>query len=261
MDVSTVFFYVIVGFGYIVTAYWALKLMWRLGSAFRRRREQRRRRRNPKTYTYAPILAPSFGYQHSQATHREPLEETWTPDKIEAWRIINVHVEQGDPDGIWLGFPHPDGPTPDRVTPVRHPVGVEIHAECGAPQFTLALPGWSEGSNTLCRDVPGEQCQSGIGYGCGFYAFKTRDQAVELQRRVNVWESWGAIARVLLSGKVIEHELGYRAEILEVVEIETPGFNSPDYMSYMLVSSLMSNYITFGNIHNVAGKDIADGGV
>ncbi len=152
----------------------------------------------------------------------EPLVETWSNEKVEAWRIINVHVEKGDPDGLWLGFPHPDGPTADVVTPVRHPVGVELHAECdyrtpyGQPVFGSAPP---------CVDVPGERCQSRVGWGCGFYAFKTRGAAAT-QAIASAHSPWpggpSAVARVLLSGKVIEHEQGYRAKILEVVEVEAP---------------------------------------
>ncbi len=148
----------------------------------------------------------------------EPLVETWSNKKVEAWRIIDVTDKRGDPDGLWLGFPHPDGPTADVATPVRHPVGVELHAECGyVSQFSIAMLVTS--SRSPCDDVPGEHCKSGVGYGCGFYAFKTRAQAVAIMGNPFLGQ-YLAVARVLLSGKVIEHEDGYRAEILEVVEVE-----------------------------------------
>ena len=147
------------------------------------------------------------------------LEETWSPEKIVAWRVIDVRVEDGDPDGLWLGFPHPDGPTEPVVTPVRHPVGVELHAKCEEQGS------WFNELGSSCGEVPGKNCQSGVGYGCGFYAFKTKKQA-EGHKAAMVIEGADAtataIACVHLSGKVIEHENGYRAEILEVLEVETP---------------------------------------
>lgn len=146
----------------------------------------------------------------SDATDDEPLEETWSNEKIKAWRVISVTVKEGDPDGLWLGFPHPDGPTESVVIPVRHPIGVELHAECRSKLFPN------------CHTIPGEQCASTYGSGCGFYAFKTREQATEYLETEPTFTTYleRAVAHVLLSGKVIEHEDGYRAEILEVVSIE-----------------------------------------
>ncbi len=147
------------------------------------------------------------------------LEETWSPEKIVAWRVIDVQVEEGDPDGLWLGFPHPDGPTEPVFTPVHHPVGVELHATCNAGDFL----GYSF-NRQECAESPGENCQSVVGYGCGFYAFKTRKQAATMAQGANNMFALRSqsLACVLLSGKVIEHEGGYRAEILEVVDFETP---------------------------------------
>jgi len=148
------------------------------------------------------------------------LEETWSPEKIVAWRVIDVQVEEGDPDGLWLGFPHPDGPTEPVVTPVHHPVGVELHAECRPvgplePSDIFSAP--------LCDDIPSENCDSQYGSGCGFYAYKTHNQAeAHAQATMRFCSVRYSVACVLLSGKVIEHEGGYRAEILEVVDFETP---------------------------------------
>lgn len=154
----------------------------------------------------------------------EPLEETWSNEKVEAWRIVDVTVEEGDPDGLWLGFPHPDGPTKPVVSPVRHPVGVELHAECKPPRNPVFLTIWLNEGYTPCEDVPGENCASAVGSGCGFYAYKTQSAAVSRLALMNSPWTVGsyAIAKVLLSGKVIEHEGGYRAEILEVVECDDP---------------------------------------
>ncbi len=167
-------------------------------------------------YTAGQIMSGIFA--DARAEPAEPLEETWSNEKVEAWRIISVTVDKGDPDGLWLGFPHPDGPTADVVTPVRHPVGEELHAVCDY----RPLIGLQSIRPAPCEDVPGEHCKSGVGWGCGFYAYKTHGQAVTASSLG--WESMGlnAVARVLLSGKVIEHEAGYRAEILEVVEVEPP---------------------------------------
>ncbi len=154
-----------------------------------------------------------------------PLVESWSNEKVEAWRVIPVTVQEGDPDGLWLGHPHPDGPTPDVVTPVQHPVGELLHAECGFTSriFLTIYPTKAP----VCDDVPGEHCRSGVGHGCGFYAFKTHADAVQLARGISAGlfgsDHRQAVARVLLSGKVIEHKNGYRAEILEVVDFEDPA--------------------------------------
>jgi len=162
------------------------------------------------------------------------LEETWSPEKIEAWRVIPVQVERGDPDGLWLGFPHPDGPDAPVMKPIRHPVGQKLKAKCcDMPGYSM----WLGPAPRLCDESPGEDCASGIGYGCGFYAFKTRGAAVDhlvaarpqgLSTRFVPPLSPGpfndhVVARVLLSGKVIEHTGGYRAEYMETVEFEMPA--------------------------------------
>lgn len=170
-------------------------------------------------------LIPPVG----EAEKSEPLEETWSPEKIEAWRVIPVEVELGDSDGLWLGFPHPDGPDEPVVTPKRHPVGEELHAECRHKDWGII----SMSPPAFCEEIPGDNCKSLTGNGCGYYAFKTRELAVKY-RISNYLGRSVAIAKVLLSGKVIEHEDGYRAEILEVVEIEAPpkkGFTPPEPMS------------------------------
>ena len=183
------------------------------------------------------------------------LEETWSPEKIVAWRVIDVRVEDGDPDGLWLGFPHPDGPTEPVVTPMFHPVGVELHAKCDMPVVS------KECEEQPCGVSPGENCQSQVGWGCGYYAFKTRDQAEAFARLPRPFRPGPyALACVLLSGKVIEHEGGYRAEILEVVDFET-AITPAD-----LFEAAAASLTTLGNsilwpATNPYTKHIASGGV
>ncbi len=218
---------------------------WGVSYLWGRRRRKAALRRRVHSITISPVVPPIFGgsstggpvaltvghliNQQFASLHEtpEPLEETWSNEKVEAWRVINVDVEKGDPDGLWLGFPHPDGPTADRFTPGRHPVGVELHAKCDPPVHPWFLTFAEFEALTLCPDPPGERCKSGVGYGCGFYAFKTRDQAVYAANYTLFVGAGVAVARVLLSGKVVEHEAGYRAEILKVVEVEKPMNPAP----------------------------------
>ncbi len=181
------------------------------------------------------------------------LEETWSPDKIVAWRVIPVQVDHGDPDGLWLGFPHPDGPTEPVVMPRSHPVGEELKAECREPVPAMwpsyMLTGWDAG----CGEPPGENCASAVGYGCGYYAYKTKEQA-----EIHMVAGEGqAIACVHLSGKVIEHEGGYRAEILEVLEVETPPA-PPDNVTVMY-GSPMSGFQGIWVGPGVSGVSITGG--
>ncbi len=128
------------------------------------------------------------------------LETTWSNEKIVAYRTVEV-VED---DGMWLGHYHPDGAS---VTTARHGNGETMTAECRDLWMS---------SHTS----PSMNCPVSTGDGCGFYAYKTREQAA-VEATATSLET---VARVLLWGTVIEYTEGYRAQYLAVDEIyETPG--------------------------------------
>ncbi len=211
-------------------------------------------------YSTTPSSVPLLGLSEP-ATE---LEETWSPEKIETWRVIPVTVDRGDPDGLWLGFPHPDGPDEPVVTPVHHPVGVELTAKCNQGLVALA-------DMDRCSEAPGENCQSGYGSGCGYYAYKTREQALKRAAHsppvLFVPSSPEAVAKVLLSGKVIEHEGGYRAEKLEVVEVEAPPMvreSNPTHdlmmQQWIVMTRTATNFALGTSVKkNDLYKDIANG--
>ncbi len=218
-------------------------------------------------FNLPPASLRSYGLTNRQIMQALPgldplpgpveLEETWTPEKIEAWRVIPVRVDLGDPDGLWLGFPHPDGPTEPVVTPLYHPVSKELKAVCRYVATPPMWPGYMPVS-PRCGEPPGENCNSQVGYGCGFYAYKTREQAEDLLK-MDLRGGCSAIARVHLSGKVIEHEGGYRAEILEVLEVEAPPapppFSPPrgDSLMALLQTSRMVPSIKIVNLPSSLG--------
>lgn len=169
----------------------------------------------------------------STTTPPEPLEETWSPEKIEAWRVISLN---------------------SKSEPNKHPVGTELHAKCSDIPIHAGY-----GSNP-CEEPPGESCTSGFGDGCGYYACKTREQAVSYLNIGLFFPTAGiathAIARVLLSGKVIEHEEGYRAEILEVVSFETPPEKKPlpEKKPFVPPGSTIPSWIGQGIISATTGR-------
>jgi hypothetical protein len=64
-------------------------------------------------------------------------------------------------------------------------------------------------------EVPDEACS------CGFYAL--RDLTPELIRAVAFYRKlkWSGrvVGRVLLAGKIVEHEMGYRAQLARIAEL------------------------------------------
>jgi hypothetical protein len=80
--------------------------------------------------------------------------------------------------------------------------------------WVTACCGYSRGHKT-----PSEDCR------CGFYSLKELDSAIDLVAPIELSEprpdrGWPVVlGRILLSGKVIEHEIGYRAERARVAEL------------------------------------------
>jgi len=72
---------------------------------------------------------------------------------------------------------------------------------------------------SLTHEVPSETCS------CGFYSLKELDHAVALATPFRLMSIPGrrvdqvVLGRILLSGKVIEHDAGYRAERARVAEL------------------------------------------
>lgn len=70
------------------------------------------------------------------------------------------------------------------------------------------------GTSSVKHDAPQFDCS------CGFYAFKHRKQVLQYVK--NGSYSY-AIAKVHLWGRVIEHELGYRAQYMKIIWIKPLG--------------------------------------
>jgi hypothetical protein len=72
---------------------------------------------------------------------------------------------------------------------------------------------------SLRHKVPSEDCQ------CGFYSLKDLDSVIDLVAPIELSEPRPdlgrpiVLGRILLSGKVIEHEIGYRAERARIAEL------------------------------------------
>jgi|FLYL01.1.fsa_nt_gi hypothetical protein len=97
-----------------------------------------------------------------------------------------------EPPVGWRGWMWRDGTLHGVRVPWPRPI---LEAEC----------------NLGCRPVPGWLC------GCGIYATKDR------------WNAWRTpiIGKVALSGRVIEHEEGYRAARAEILELWVPAELAP----------------------------------
>lgn len=130
------------------------------------------------------------------------LPEFWTPEPVEAWRVMLRVSGLGSTGSRW-------------VSPVVWAEGLsdgEDPADCfyGRP----ALDHWG-------LPAPAVDCT------CGWYAWKTLDRA-NGYRLMQQWSPFSAQVpgstvmvetwRVLLSGVMIEHEDGYRAQFVRHVE-------------------------------------------
>jgi hypothetical protein len=104
----------------------------------------------------------------------------------------------------------PDGPTPWAGAESRWVVASCPNADLGL------LDGSHQGlTRTSHGEVPDERCT------CGFYSMKTLYgllQQVQIPREVGGTEG-GILGRVELAGKIIEHDLGYRAERARIAQL------------------------------------------
>jgi hypothetical protein len=97
-----------------------------------------------------------------------------------------------------------------------------VSASCsvGSDQLNVSPDGELTWGGRIPHRVPGEGCT------CGFYAMKELDaqllyaatMAVRVADRTGMDEVF-VLGRVELAGKVIEHDLGYRAERARIVEL------------------------------------------
>jgi hypothetical protein len=122
----------------------------------------------------------------SPQLYRAPIRgdnPAWSPEPIKAWKVNTGPVD-------------------------------------GAARCLYTLP------QDRCSRSPGLACRSGQGDGCGWYAYKNLHDAAAIAASYDgyaaaVAASFGYVVvgvfPVLLSGRVIEYERGYRAEFCEVV--------------------------------------------
>lgn len=132
---------------------------------------------------------------------RTYARRTTSNREIIAYRVLRWDYQLHQP--VTNGqFSHMGG---GEAKPVSHTEPVE--AECQSCPISPGIP---------CRS-------SAIGYGCGFYAYKSYRDA-SLRRWMN--GGTGVVVRVRLSGRVVEHERGYRAQFmtLDTVYPATPEF-------------------------------------
>lgn len=149
------------------------------------------------------IASPAFStggllYQPTTRRFDYDLDVGWTPDVIVAWRTVRVGWERVS--DVWLARP---------VDP--YIVGMPIVAECGRPGHLEDMLGLEQ-----CDEAPGQNCPSTVGRGCGWYAFKDKGAAI----RHGEGMTDRVLAKVELSGRVIEHTRGYRAQVMRLVHIE-----------------------------------------
>jgi hypothetical protein len=135
-----------------------------------------------------------------------PLPTVYSTEPIVAYRTIQVTLElvKGYPSGAQA---------------------LRYHTAQGGFEHMPGIPSLAQCSHGCGNDVPGGHCASPTGHGCGFYAYTTYEQAVartsDSVRSVKSPTGTTLIqftvpARVLLYGKVIEHQRGWRAGILEL---------------------------------------------
>jgi hypothetical protein len=100
----------------------------------------------------------------------------------------------------------------------RYKMGEKMEAHCEGARVS----GMSETDISLipkCTESPGDLCASPVGHGCGFYALKEVHVAWERLRKTEPKDLvlyQMIVLPVQLSGNIIEHENGYRAQYMEI---------------------------------------------
>lgn len=105
------------------------------------------------------------------------------------------------------------------ISPIR-----EIPLTIGKIETAICVPDsirWNSGYISQDHEIPEINCT------CGFYGFKTRKQVMNyfhyllsIQFIRNGKKPVLFLAKVHFSGKIIEHEIGYRAERMEIIWIK-----------------------------------------
>jgi hypothetical protein len=118
------------------------------------------------------------------------------------------------------------GPTPE---PDRVPDGIEpisafrlwIAEADGRLHSLNDRSAWDPGEWTVAQCPIERHPAPHEGCSCGLYAAKERSYVLHLARRFLPGAAATVVGRVELSGKVIEHDFGYRAERARVAEVFT----------------------------------------
>lgn len=126
-------------------------------------------------------MANPFGH-----TEPEPADTFWTPEPILAWRHFRVRS----------GLPYLDS-----MTRGVYPPNVPAVCQGGLLGFSHESPHW--------------QCS------CGYYSFKALPHPWGDDVREIFSDGDVVFAAVHLSGKVIEHEKGYRAQYIKPIAVTT----------------------------------------
>ncbi len=102
----------------------------------------------------------------------------------------------------------------------RYKLGEKLEAQCEGARVS----GMSETDISLiprCKESPGDLCASMVGHGCGFYALKEVHVAWDRLRKQEPKDLvlyQLIVLPVQLSGNIIEHENGYRAQYMTINE-------------------------------------------
>ena len=94
----------------------------------------------------------------------------------------------------------------------------KMEAECQGARVS----GMSETDISLipkCAESPGDLCASPVGHGCGFYALKEYHVATNRLRKLEPKDLvlyQMVVIPVRLSGRIVEHESGYRSQFMEI---------------------------------------------
>jgi hypothetical protein len=140
------------------------------------------------------------------------LEEVvfFDSEPVVAWRVWLVATDDGEPQSLRsISYR------------IRWPKRKPMRAHC---LFTLRHPvKGPTGPLTPPQPHPGEQCPV-LSHQCGIYALKEPD---DLPKWAPTFSAWApgmprVIGQVALWGRVLEHELGYRAEYAYPVSFVQP---------------------------------------
>lgn len=187
--------------------------------------------------------APLARYPEEGLTVPKDIPRMWSPEPIEAWRQWDLM--QREP-GWWV------------LTP-RHANSMREN-DTWLTEEAVAICGRRNSAGEICKQPPGEDHDFP---GCGLYAVKREEAHLLLPPDPWFVGKLGmppiVLGKVLLSGKVIEYEKGYRAEKAKIDLVFLPFALPPEVRTSLELGYPTVRFVAYDELGRNAFNRIKEG--